>query len=234
MFASIGTLTVISVTTGQVETSFPVGANPQDVATSPDGAKIYVVNSNDRTLSIIDARTYAVGNVPLPMCATRVAVQPATAGLKHLNRLEQVLARREWSDPAVHDGLMLDTDGLVAVGGHDGLAAQLEHIGERVAYHDAGRHRRAFQLEAQVVMQSRGPVLLDHERPCFFVGHAALGRFGRRVEVALVAVGLQGGGGTLVHGMRPLGVGGKRRAGGGARRRPGKRVRSRGTGHAAF
>ena len=74
--ASIGTLTVISVTTGQVETSFAVGANPQDVATSPDGAKIYVVNSGDRTLSIIDARTYAVRNVPLPMCATRVAVSP--------------------------------------------------------------------------------------------------------------------------------------------------------------
>jgi DNA-binding beta-propeller fold protein YncE len=48
--ASIGALTVISVATGQVETSFAVGTNPQDVATSPDGAKIYVVNSNDRTL----------------------------------------------------------------------------------------------------------------------------------------------------------------------------------------
>ncbi|KAA2285622.1 aminodeoxychorismate lyase [Arenimonas fontis] len=49
----------------------------------------------------------------LRWCHTRLALQPALAGLKHLNRLEQVLARREWNDPDVHEGLMLDGDGLV-------------------------------------------------------------------------------------------------------------------------
>lgn len=54
--------------------------------------------------------------VPLALrwCETRVAIQPALAGLKHLNRLEQVLARAEWRDPAIHEGLMLDTGGQVA------------------------------------------------------------------------------------------------------------------------
>jgi len=47
----------------------------------------------------------------LRWCDTRLAIQPALAGLKHLNRLEQVLARSEWRDPAIHEGLMLDTDG---------------------------------------------------------------------------------------------------------------------------
>lgn len=43
-------------------------------------------------------------------CDTRLALQPALAGIKHLNRLEQVMARMEWNDPAIHEGLMLDTD----------------------------------------------------------------------------------------------------------------------------
>jgi 4-amino-4-deoxychorismate lyase len=35
--------------------------------------------------------------------------QPALAGMKHLNRLEQVQARAEWSDSDIAEGLMLDT-----------------------------------------------------------------------------------------------------------------------------
>lgn len=46
-------------------------------------------------------------------CATRLAEQPLLAGLKHLNRLEQVLARSEWQDPAFAEGLMRDTSGRV-------------------------------------------------------------------------------------------------------------------------
>jgi 4-amino-4-deoxychorismate lyase len=44
----------------------------------------------------------------LRLCRQRLAEQPALAGLKHLNRLEQVLARSEWQDPAIDEGLMLD------------------------------------------------------------------------------------------------------------------------------
>ena len=33
-------------------------------------------------------------------CNLRLALQPALAGIKHLNRLENVLARAEWHDPA--------------------------------------------------------------------------------------------------------------------------------------
>ena len=45
----------------------------------------------------------------LRWCSTRVAVQPALAGIKHLNRLENVLARAESAQPGIDDGLMLDT-----------------------------------------------------------------------------------------------------------------------------
>ena len=48
-------------------------------------------------------------------CKTRLARQPRLAGLKHLNRLEQVLARAEWQDDYT-EGLMRDADGLVIEG----------------------------------------------------------------------------------------------------------------------
>lgn len=51
--------------------------------------------------------------VSLYVCKTPVAHQPMLAGIKHLNRLENVLARAESRDPAYVDGLMLDVDGHV-------------------------------------------------------------------------------------------------------------------------
>jgi 4-amino-4-deoxychorismate lyase len=44
-------------------------------------------------------------------CQLRLSRNPALAGLKHLNRLEQVLAQCEWSDEAIGEALMLDTEG---------------------------------------------------------------------------------------------------------------------------
>ncbi|AGY91895.1 hypothetical protein SPICUR_04580 [Spiribacter curvatus] len=43
----------------------------------------------------------------------RLAIQPALAGIKHLNRLEQVMARQEWQTPDIAEGLMETTDGRV-------------------------------------------------------------------------------------------------------------------------
>ncbi|SDS35738.1 aminodeoxychorismate lyase apoprotein [Halopseudomonas xinjiangensis] len=54
--------------------------------------------------------------VRLFCCQTRLAQQPLLAGIKHLNRLEQVLARSEWQDPAIPEGLMQDTDGNLVEG----------------------------------------------------------------------------------------------------------------------
>lgn len=50
----------------------------------------------------------------LRWCETRLSIQPRLAGLKHCNRLEQVLARAEWTGATREDeGLMLDTEGTV-------------------------------------------------------------------------------------------------------------------------
>lgn len=42
----------------------------------------------------------------------RLPTNPLLAGIKHLNRLDQIMARAEWSDH-YFDGIMLDTDGAV-------------------------------------------------------------------------------------------------------------------------
>ncbi len=55
----------------------------------------------------------AVAGVRLGWCRTRISRNPALAGLKHLNRLEQVLARAEWDDEAMDEGLMQDDRGQV-------------------------------------------------------------------------------------------------------------------------
>jgi len=49
-------------------------------------------------------------------CRTPLGENPVLAGLKHLNRLEQVLARSEWRDPGIAEGLMQDGRGRI-IGG---------------------------------------------------------------------------------------------------------------------
>ena len=68
---------------------------------------------------------YPAGNAELGVrlfpCVTRLAEQPLLAGIKHLNRLEQVLARAEWQDAEHAEGLMLDASGRVIEGVYSNL-----------------------------------------------------------------------------------------------------------------
>lgn len=49
-----------------------------------------------------------LSGVRLHLCDTRLALQPKLAGIKHLNRLENILARMEWREESIFDGLMMD------------------------------------------------------------------------------------------------------------------------------
>ncbi|MCA1925544.1 MAG: aminodeoxychorismate lyase [Thiobacillus sp.] len=62
------------------------------------------------------AQSGAPAEVSARLCSLRLAAQPRLAGIKHLNRLENVLARAEWDDPACFEGLLCDASGLL-VGG---------------------------------------------------------------------------------------------------------------------
>ena len=50
------------------------------------------------------------------LCAMRLGINETLAGLKTLNRLEAVLARAEWTDTRIWEGLLRDTDDNI-VGG---------------------------------------------------------------------------------------------------------------------
>jgi len=68
----------------------------------------------------IPATWYSDG-IRLRVCDMRWSRNPKLAGLKHLNRLEQVLARQEWDDPGIGEGLMLDEFNSVISGTQSNL-----------------------------------------------------------------------------------------------------------------
>jgi 4-amino-4-deoxychorismate lyase len=54
--------------------------------------------------------------ITLRFCNTRLGLNPALSGIKHMNRLEQVMARSEWNSPEIQEGLMLDINDNVIEG----------------------------------------------------------------------------------------------------------------------
>lgn len=82
--------------------------------------------------------TNARDGVHVRLCSTRLGSNPALAGVKHLNRLEQVMARAEWTDATIAEGLMFDQHDHVIEGTmsnlflvRDGqlITAELTHCG---------------------------------------------------------------------------------------------------------
>ncbi|NJA05420.1 aminodeoxychorismate lyase [Methylococcaceae bacterium WWC4] len=59
---------------------------------------------------------YQTDGIVADFCRQRLSSNATLAGIKHLNRLEQVLARAEWSDDSCQEGLMLDVQNYVVEG----------------------------------------------------------------------------------------------------------------------
>lgn len=88
--------------------------------TGPRGYRRPDASSPTVRIGIFEGRRLATeayrAGVRAIVCQTRLALQPLLAGIKSLNRLEQVLARAEWDDAQIVEGLMLDTEGRVICG----------------------------------------------------------------------------------------------------------------------
>ena len=88
------------------------GTGGRGYAPSPDATPTWIISTHPLPPA-------APGDgIVVRWCDTRLAVQPKLAGTKHCNRLEQVLARAEWNEPATTDrdaveGLMRSTEGDV-------------------------------------------------------------------------------------------------------------------------
>ncbi len=57
-----------------------------------------------------------ISGIKLRLCRQRLSINSGLAGIKHLNRLEQVIGRNEWNSADIHEAVMLDTDGYVIEG----------------------------------------------------------------------------------------------------------------------
>jgi len=91
--------------------------------TRGSGGRGYAMPSSVQSRRIVAASTlpdypasYGEQGIRARFCTLRLATQPKLAGIKHLNRLENVLARAEWQDPEVVEGLLLDADENVIAG----------------------------------------------------------------------------------------------------------------------
>ena len=93
------------------------------ILTRGDSLRGYGINAGAPARRILQGsppaaypQAHGSSGIRLFPCATRLSEQPLLAGLKHLNRLEQVLARAEWQDVDHAEGLMLDMSGRVIEG----------------------------------------------------------------------------------------------------------------------
>ena len=59
---------------------------------------------------------YTTDGVSVMLCQHRLGINPALAGIKHLNRLEQVLARNEIKNTNFAEGLMMDLNSHIIEG----------------------------------------------------------------------------------------------------------------------
>ncbi|MEM9102203.1 MAG: aminodeoxychorismate lyase [Pseudomonadota bacterium] len=89
--------------------------------TRGEGQRGYRIPVETTTTRILSLNPFPTVHVPekginLRVCDTRLSRQPRLCGIKHLNRLEQVIARSEWSDPFFHEGLMFDDNDLLIEG----------------------------------------------------------------------------------------------------------------------
>jgi 4-amino-4-deoxychorismate lyase len=87
---------------------------------SPRGYRHAVGQPPRVLLGLFEKPVYPPGlrtrGINVRICATRLAAQTALAGIKSLNRLEQVIARNEWQDDTVSEGLMLDENDHIVCG----------------------------------------------------------------------------------------------------------------------
>lgn len=93
------------------------------IITRGEGERGYLYPKHQNTTRILSSHpwpdypeSHQEKGVAVRYCETRLAENKKLAGLKHLNRLEQILARNEWGTDEFQEGLMLSQDGFIVDG----------------------------------------------------------------------------------------------------------------------
>jgi len=83
------------------------------------------------------------------LCEHRLVINPALAGIKHLNRLDQVIARNEWHNSDFDEGIMLDLNDNLLEGTASNLFVKINNQWQTAPEKDCAVAgvMRAFILE---------------------------------------------------------------------------------------
>ena len=120
-------LQLIKLIVKDIQSAYVLFAQPDGVlkiiVTRGSGGRGYAVPSEPEPARIVsmmpwpkDRSHLTKVGVCVRVCQHRWSSNVALAGVKHLNRLDQVMARNEWNDSDIHEGVMLNQAGLVASG----------------------------------------------------------------------------------------------------------------------
>lgn len=104
---------------------------------------------------IADARNSA--GVAVRLCRQQLAEQPTLARIKHLNRLEQVLARSEWNDAAIAEGLMFDRAGRLI----EGTMSNVFLVRDGVLYTPSLQRCGVAGVMREIILMQVAPNIID-------------------------------------------------------------------------
>ena len=98
------------------------------IITRGESTRGYAPSSNSGVTRILTIHaapqypdSYALSGIPVHICRLRLGQQPLLAGIKHLNRLENVLAAAEWNSADFAEGILLDQAGNLVEGTRSNL-----------------------------------------------------------------------------------------------------------------
>lgn len=93
------------------------------IITRGSGGRGYLATSGVEPTRVISTHPlpiypthYSQAGIKVRLCTHTLSENVALAGIKHLNRLDQVIARNEWHDADIAEGIMLDYAGNVIEG----------------------------------------------------------------------------------------------------------------------
>ena len=126
-----GVIDAIRLDVAAIARDAPVDAIVKIIVTAGTGPRGYKPLKDSHPVRIVSCDPYhprlllAEQGIKVRLCATRLSINADLAGIKHLNRLEQVLAAAEIGDE-FNEGLMLDTEGYLVEGIYSNLFLVLD------------------------------------------------------------------------------------------------------------
>lgn len=100
------------------------GSGGRGYLANPDMVATRIISSHPLPVYPAD---YVNKGIAVRFCQYILSANSQLAGIKHLNRLDQVLARNEWSDPTISEGLMSNADGNIVEGTMSNLFIVLDN-----------------------------------------------------------------------------------------------------------